>query len=85
MSSAEALDSLSNAKEVELAYRAQAGKAVEKYNTAAAHDPHSLEAGRAWILRREALGQWKKARQDLEAARSLHRRALIMRSAGRAL
>lgn len=81
MSSAEALDSLTNAKEVELAYRAQAGKAVDKYNTAAAHDPHSVAAEQAWILRREALGQWKKARQDLEAAREHHRRALIMRRA----
>lgn len=77
----QALESLTDAKRVEDAYRTQAAKAVARYNAAAGHDPHSPAAQQAWTLRKEALGQWKKARQDLERAREHHRRALIMRRA----
>lgn len=83
MNSWKALDTLTEAKRVEDAYREQAAKAVTRYNTAAGHDPHSAAAESAWKLRKEALGQWAKARKDLEAARAHHRRALVMRSAAR--
>lgn len=81
MTTLEALDSVTAAVGVELAYREQARKAVERYNTEAGHNPHSAKAGQAWILRKEALGQWRKARLDLAAAQSNHRRALVMRRA----
>lgn len=81
MSNLTAMDALTDAKRVEDAYREQAAKAVARYNAAAGHDPHSTEAEQAWPLRKEALGQWKKARADLEEARARHRRALMMRNA----
>lgn len=81
MTTLEALDSLTEASNVELAYREQARAAVERYNTAAAHDPRSSRAEQLWTLRKEALGQWKKAREDLAAAQARHGRAQTMRKA----
>lgn len=81
MNSLVALDRLTEAQGVELAYRESARKAVARYNTAAGHNPHSAAAEQAWTLRKEALGQWRKARLDLAAAQDHHRRALIMRRA----
>ena len=70
MTTLEALDGVTAAVNVELAYREQARKAVERYNTEAGNNPHSAKAAQAWILRKEALGQWKKARQDLADAKA---------------
>lgn len=66
---ATALHRVHDCREVEAAYREQAARAVDRYNTEYARDPHSAAADSAWKLRKEALSQWAKARQDLAAAR----------------
>lgn len=68
MSAQQALERLHDCREVESAYREQTRIALDAYNAAVRQDPHSAESDRCATLRREALGQWKKARADLAAA-----------------
>ena len=78
-----ALHRLHDCREVETAYREQAARAVNRYNTECAADPHSAAAETAWKLRKEALSQWAKARKDLEAARQDWKLQVSMASARR--
>lgn len=57
------LEQINAAKDVELAYRAQAAGIVRRYNAEASRDPYSSLAESLWTLRKEALAQWKAARE----------------------
>ncbi len=66
----DALERLIDAQAVESAFRAQASRAVERYNAECLADPHSREADTAWKLRKEALSQWEKTRRNVTEART---------------
>ena len=61
------LEQINAAKDVELAYRAQAAGIVRRYNAEANRDPYSPLAESLFKLRKEALSQWKAAREQKAA------------------
>lgn len=69
MSAQDALEKLHDTKRVEEAYREQALKAQRAYIEAVKVDPYSMDAARAWTLRKEAVAQWSKTLADAKAAK----------------
>lgn len=63
------LEQINAAKDVELAFRAQAAGIVRKYNAEATRDPYSALAESLWTLRKEALSQWKASREQVAELR----------------